>query len=55
MKDVATQHPDIVQSMRGRLDEWNKMVVARRLPKGAAADALTTKEMNRLRGLGYIQ
>jgi arylsulfatase A-like enzyme len=55
LKDVAAQHPDLVQSLQARLADWDKMVEARKLPKAGAADPLTTKEMNRLRGLGYIQ
>jgi arylsulfatase A-like enzyme len=54
-KDVAAQHADIVQSLQAKLADWDKMVEARKLPKGGAADALSAKERERLRGLGYIQ
>jgi arylsulfatase A-like enzyme len=55
LKDVAAQHPDVVKSLTAKLADWDKMVEARKLPKGSAADPLSAKERDRLRGLGYIQ
>ena len=54
-KDVAAQHADIVQSLQAKLADWDKMVEARKLPKGGAAEGLSAKELARLKGLGYIQ
>jgi len=54
-KDVAAQHADIVQSLRVRLGDWDKMVEARKLPKGGTAEGVSAKDLARLKGLGYIQ
>ena len=54
-KDVAAQHADIVQSLSAKLADWDKMVEARKLPKGGNSSGLSAKELARLKGLGYIQ
>ena len=55
LKNVAAQHADIVQSLSAKLADWDKMVEARKLPKGSTGEGLSSKEMTRLKGLGYIQ
>ena len=53
--DVAAQHPEVVARLRGQLDAWRKKVDAGRLPKGDTSQGVSSKDLDRLRSLGYIQ
>ena len=37
------------------LADWNKMVEKGKLPKGDSAEGLSSKELERLKSLGYVQ
>jgi arylsulfatase A-like enzyme len=54
-KNVASQHPDQVARLNALLAEWNKMVEKDKLPKGDSAEGLSSKELERLKTLGYVQ
>jgi len=53
--DVAAQHPDIVEKLKTQLEAWSGMVEQNKLPLGDAPEDLDSKELDRLRSLGYIQ
>jgi arylsulfatase A-like enzyme len=55
LQDVAAQHPDIVERLKTQLAEWKTMAEERKLPKGEATEEMSSKELDRLRSLGYIQ
>ena len=55
LKDVAAQHPDVVERLKVQFAEWRKMTEAGKLPKGDAADGVSGKELERLKSLGYVQ
>lgn len=55
-KNVADQHPDVVQRLAKELAAWRAMATAARLkPDGAGAAAMSPEELERLRALGYVQ
>jgi len=54
-KNVASQHPDQVARLTALLADWNKMVEKGKLPKGDSAEGLSSKELERLKSLGYVQ
>jgi len=53
-QNVAAQHPDVVQRLTQKLEERRQMAVASALPANSATK-MSPEEMQRLRGLGYIQ
>ena len=53
-QNVAAQHPDVVQRLTPKLEERRQMAVASALPANSATK-MSPEEMQRLRGLGYIQ
>lgn len=55
LHDVAAEHPEIVARLKSELDAWKGMVEQNKLPLGDAAEDLDSKELDRLRSLGYIQ
>jgi arylsulfatase A-like enzyme len=55
MKNVAGEHPEIVERLRSQLEGWHKMVGQTKLPKEGAAEGVSSKDLDRLRSLGYIQ
>ncbi|MGH9334374.1 MAG: sulfatase family protein, partial [Vicinamibacteria bacterium] len=55
-KNVASEHPDIVERMAQQLERWRKWAIENPLPPdGAAAEDMTSEELERLRSLGYVQ
>jgi arylsulfatase A-like enzyme len=54
-KNVAAEHPDIVERLKGELDNWHKMVDAAKLPETVSEENLSPQELERLRSLGYIK
>jgi hypothetical protein len=54
-KNVAAEHPDIVERLKGELDAWHKMVAAAQLPETVSEENLSPQELERLRSLGYIK
>jgi arylsulfatase A-like enzyme len=53
--DVAAKHPEVVARLRDRLVAWRQMVSKTKIPNGAAQDGMSSKDLERLRSLGYIQ
>ncbi len=54
-KNVAAEHPDIVERLKGELENWHKMVEAAQLPESVSEENLSPAELERLRSLGYIK
>jgi arylsulfatase A-like enzyme len=55
-KDLAAQHPDIVERLAKELQAWRKRAESMRLkPDSQLAGTLSAEELERLRALGYIQ
>jgi arylsulfatase A-like enzyme len=55
-KNVASEHPEIVQRLAQQLEAWQKWALERKLPSdGEAASEMTSEELQRLRSLGYVQ
>jgi iduronate 2-sulfatase len=55
LHDVAAEHSDIVARLKSELEAWKSMVEQNKLPVGDAPEDLDSKELDRLRSLGYIQ
>jgi arylsulfatase A-like enzyme len=55
LKDVAGGHPDVVARLKGQLEQWRKMVEKNKLPTGGVSEGMYSKDLDRLRSLGYIQ
>ncbi len=53
--DVAGQHPEIVARLRAQLEGWRKMVESSKLPKGNTQEGISSKDLDKLRSLGYVQ
>ena len=54
--NVAADHPDKVEELKGHLEAWRKWVDARQLPTDAElTEAISSEELERLRSLGYVQ
>jgi arylsulfatase A-like enzyme len=53
-QNVADQHPDVVKRLAPKLEERRASAIAAALPANAATK-MNAEEMQRLRGLGYIQ
>lgn len=55
-RDLASQHPEVVQRLAAALDGWHTTAVAARLEADAdKANALSAEDLQRLRSLGYIR
>ena len=55
-KNVAADHPDVVQRLAKALDRWHAMAAAARLkPDAETAKGLSAEELRRLRSLGYVK
>jgi arylsulfatase A-like enzyme len=54
-KNVAAEHPDIIERLKGELESWHKMVEAGQLPETVSEENLSPQELERLRSLGYIK
>ena len=54
--NVAAEHPDKVEELKGHLEAWRRWVDTRRLPTDAElTEAVSSEELERLRSLGYVQ
>ena len=53
--DVAADHSDVVERLKGELDNWHKMVAEAQLPETVSEENLSPAELERLRSLGYIK
>ena len=57
-ENLVDAHPDIVEMLKAKIDEWQEWMTAAKLPPdtlGADAMGLSPEDMARLRSLGYIQ
>ena len=55
-KNVASDHPEVVERLAQQLEAWHKWALERKLPSdGEAASEMTSEELQRLRSLGYVQ
>jgi hypothetical protein len=56
LRDVAGEHPDVVQRLSKRLEGWRQMARSARLKADAeATQGLSQQQLERLRSLGYIR
>ncbi len=56
LRDVAGEHPDVVQRLAKLLDSWRKMAQSARLkPDAESMQGLSQQQLERLRSLGYIR
>ena len=54
LKDVAAQHPGVVERLKIRLADWHEMAVAARVEPETDAE-MSASELQQLRALGYVQ
>jgi arylsulfatase A-like enzyme len=55
-KNVADQHPEVVQRLEKALDGWHTMAVAARLkPDAETTKGLSAEQLQKLRSLGYVR
>jgi arylsulfatase A-like enzyme len=55
MNDVASEHPDIVERLKGELATWREYALSLKPPPDSEAiEGLSAEEIARLRSLGYI-
>ncbi len=55
-KNVASEHPEVVERLAKALDGWHKMAAAARLkPDADATKGLSPEQLQRLRSLGYVR
>jgi arylsulfatase A-like enzyme len=55
LRDLAAQHPELIEKLKPQLAAWHKKVDAEKLPEGGQSEKLSPKEMERLKSLGYVQ
>ncbi len=54
--NLASEHPDKVEELKGHLEAWGRWVGARRLHSDAElTEGVSSEELERLRSLGYVQ
>ena len=55
-KNVAEENPEIVERLAEQLDAWHKWALENQLPTDdAAAESMSSEELEKLRSLGYVQ
>jgi arylsulfatase A-like enzyme len=54
LKDVAAQHPDIVEKLKGQLADWRKLTASVKL-SGNSTEGVSAQELEKLKSLGYVQ
>jgi arylsulfatase A-like enzyme len=55
-KNVASEHPDVVERLSKQLDGWKRMATQARLkPDSEEAKGMTAEQLERLRSLGYVK
>jgi arylsulfatase A-like enzyme len=56
LKNLASKHPEIVETLSERLEGWQKWALENELPRNQEAEAeMTSEELQRLRSLGYVK
>ena len=55
-KNVAAEHPDVVERLAKNLDAWHQMAQAAKLkPDSELAKGMTREQLEQLRSLGYVK
>jgi len=55
-KNVAAEHPDVVERLSKQLEGWKRMVTQARLkPDREETKGMTAEQLERLRSLGYVK
>jgi arylsulfatase A-like enzyme len=55
-RNVASEHPEIVERLAEHLEGWRKWALENKLPQNQEAEAeMTSEELQRLRSLGYVR
>ena len=54
LHNVADQNLEIVEKLRERVEQWMEETAKVKLEHGIDTQSLSPKELERLRGLGYI-
>ncbi len=55
LRDVADDHPEVVERLAEQVRGWHERVLAARLPSDAElAEGMSAEELERLRSLGYL-
>jgi arylsulfatase A-like enzyme len=55
-RDVAGEHPEVVQRLAKALDGWHQMALASRLkPDAETTKSMTPEQLKKLRSLGYVK
>ena len=55
LRNVAADHPDVVEKLKQELASWREAADAAKLSKEAATEGLSPAEIQRLKSLGYVQ
>ena len=53
--DLASEKPEVVESMKEDLEQWRSWAESRRLDETAATAEMSPEELEQLRSLGYIE
>ena len=54
-ENLADQHPEVVEKLKGMLEEWREVALAGQLPEEDSTTGMSQEELQRLKSLGYIQ
>jgi arylsulfatase A-like enzyme len=55
-RNVAAEHPDVVERLGKTLDAWHRMALQAKLkPDSEATKGMTAEQLERLRSLGYVK
>ncbi len=54
LSNVADEHPEVVERLAEYLKNWHEGALAAKIDTEAAADEMSTEELEKLRALGYI-
>ena len=53
-ENLADQHPQVVERLEERLEEWREAALAGQLPEEDSTTGMSQEELQRLKSLGYI-
>ncbi|MGH9462635.1 MAG: hypothetical protein ACRD1X_15575, partial [Vicinamibacteria bacterium] len=55
-KNVAAEHPDVVERLAKQLEAWKRMATQARLkPDSEATEGMSAEQLEQLRSLGYVR
>ncbi len=55
LKNVADDHPDIVERLKVELADWRESVKKSQLSRDTSTEGMSPQEIERLKSLGYVQ